>query len=173
LVLALENPPNPLFKGECHFPPSRINLGTVKNFTAEARRTQRRHRERRFYVPPLFPLCASLCPLCLCGYFSFFILQCLNLRDSNPVRGEMFIETGTTKHISSSVGATLEIAARNTYRSYGAWWLSWSSYAINMPLLAEFRIRLFLLLSLHRQENYRMFRDSKCNMLFGYRNGQI
>ena len=61
----------------------------------------------------------------------------INLRDSNPVRGEMFIETGTTKHISSSVGATCEIAARNTYRTYGACWLSWSSYAINMSLLTE------------------------------------
>jgi hypothetical protein len=27
----------------------------------------------------------------------------INLRDSNPVRGEMFIEIATTKHTSSSV----------------------------------------------------------------------
>jgi hypothetical protein len=63
----------------------------------------------------------------------------INLRDSNPVRGEMFIETGRTKHISNSVGVTREIADRNTYRSYGAWWLSGLSYAINISLLTEFR----------------------------------
>ena len=33
----------------------------------------------------------------------------INLRDSNPVRGEMFIENGTTKHIPSSIGAACEI----------------------------------------------------------------
>jgi hypothetical protein len=86
LVLALENPPNPLYKGEINASPSRINL-----------------------------------------------------RDSNPVRGEMFIETGTTKHISSSVGVTREIAARNTCRSHGAWWICGLSYAINISLLTEFR----------------------------------
>ena len=59
----VENPPNPLYKGECHFPPSRINL-----------------------------------------------------RDSNPVRGEMFIETGTTKHISSSVGVIPLIVWNDTHQ---------------------------------------------------------
>ena len=63
----------------------------------------------------------------------------INLRDSNPVRGDMFIETGTIKHIPSSVGVTREIAARNTYRSYGAWCICGLSYAINMTLLTEFR----------------------------------
>ncbi len=63
----------------------------------------------------------------------------INLRDSNPVRGEMFIENGTAKHISSSVGAACEIAARDTYRSYEAWWLSWLSYAINISPLTGFR----------------------------------
>ncbi len=53
----------------------------------------------------------------------------INLGDSNPVRGDMFIETGTTKHISSSVGAACEIAIRNTCRSYGACRLSWLPYA--------------------------------------------
>jgi hypothetical protein len=45
----------------------------------------------------------------------------INLRGSNPVRGEMFIETGITEHIPSSVGAICEISVRNTYRTYGAW----------------------------------------------------
>ena len=45
----------------------------------------------------------------------------ISLRVSNPVRGDMFIETDITKHISSSVGAVYEIAVRNTYRTYGAW----------------------------------------------------
>ena len=40
----------------------------------------------------------------------------INLRDPNPARGEMLIETTTTKHIPSSVGAACEIAVRNTYR---------------------------------------------------------
>jgi hypothetical protein len=66
----------------------------------------------------------------------------INLGDSNPVRGDIFIENGTTKHISSSVGAEREIAVRNTYRSYGAWWLSGLSYAINVPLLTEFRTQI-------------------------------
>jgi hypothetical protein len=48
----------------------------------------------------------------------------INLRGSNPVRGDMFIETGTAKHIPSSVGAARKIAVRNTYRTYGAWWSS-------------------------------------------------
>ncbi len=61
------------------------------------------------------------------------------LGSSNPVRGGMFIEIDTTKHISSSVGAVREIAARKMCRSYGACWLSWLSYAINMTLLTEFR----------------------------------
>jgi hypothetical protein len=62
-------------------------------------------------------------------------LSRINLRDSNPVRGEMSIETGTTKHVSSSVGAARGIAARNTYRTYGAWWPSWLSHAINISLV--------------------------------------
>jgi hypothetical protein len=66
-------------------------------------------------------------------------LSHIDLRGSNPVRGDMFIETGTTKHIPSSVGVTHETAARNTYRSYGAWWICGLSYAINISLLAEFR----------------------------------
>ena len=63
----------------------------------------------------------------------------VDLRDSNPARGEMFIETGATKHVSNSVGVTREIAVRNTYRSYGAWWLGWLACAINVTLLTEFR----------------------------------
>ena len=59
-------------------------------------------------------------------------------KDSNPVRGEMFIEMGTTKHTSSSVGVTREIAARNTYRTYGAWWICALSYAINISPLTGF-----------------------------------
>jgi hypothetical protein len=35
----------------------------------------------------------------------------INLRDFNPVRGEMFIEAGTTKHIFSSARSTREEAA--------------------------------------------------------------
>ena len=65
--------------------------------------------------------------------------SCINLRGSNPVRGEMFIEIGTTEHIYNSVGVTREIAVRNTYRTYGAWLLNGVSYAINISLLTEFR----------------------------------
>ena len=40
----------------------------------------------------------------------------INLRDSNPVRGDMFIENGTTKHIFSSVRSGTCI-----YGSTGLW----------------------------------------------------
>ena len=45
----------------------------------------------------------------------------INLGRSNPVRGEMFIETGINEHIPSSVGAICEISVTKTYRTYGAW----------------------------------------------------
>jgi len=49
-----------------------ISLGTVKNFTTEARRTQRGQGERRFYTSLSFPVLRfSVSP----WSFSFFALQ--------------------------------------------------------------------------------------------------
>ena len=48
----------------------------------------------------------------------------INLRYSNPLRGEMSIEMVQPKISLAPLGAVYEIAARNTYRTYGAWWLS-------------------------------------------------
>ena len=57
----------------------------------------------------------------------------INLRDSNPVRGDMFIESGATKHISSSVGAVYEIAAVGPYSTGGEQWshlMQWVLYSL-------------------------------------------
>jgi hypothetical protein len=88
----------------------------AKKFTTEARRTQRRQGERRFYIPLPFSILRFSVYSAPPWLFSFFVLQRLNLRDSNPVRGEMFIELAQPNF--SSVGVTRGIAARNTYRSY-------------------------------------------------------
>jgi hypothetical protein len=43
----------------------------------------------------------------------------INLRDSNPVRGEMFMGMAQPNISLALLGAVREIAVRNTYRTYG------------------------------------------------------
>jgi len=54
----------------------------------------------------------------------------------------MFIETAQLNISLAPSGAAREIAGRNTYRTYGAWWFIGLSYAINISLLTEFRTHI-------------------------------